>query len=161
MKKIALTIIISITVLALALSIHANLKVFAQNGYIVEHIDQNLQIMYNGYVFMNETVQLSGQTPSSFNLGFPYIYGSYLVSCDAFETDSPTHTFPVTLNQPLEDRSGYYGIDIDFSGGTPQKFSVNVLFSNSLISQNPQNASVYVLIFPQFPSLTQDIQSFI
>ena len=161
MKKTALTFIMLASVLIFAVSIHVNLeKVQAEGSYVVEHVDQNLQIMYNGYVLMNETVQLSGQPPSSFKMGFPYIFGSYLVSCNAFETSNPSHTYPVSLNEPLEGRSGYYGINVDFSGGAPQLFSVNILFSNGLISQNPQNASLYVLIFPQFPSLTQDAQTF-
>jgi hypothetical protein len=161
LKKVALTFIILASVLIFAVSIHVNLeKVKAEGSYVIEHVDQNLQIMYNGYVLMNETVQLSGQTPNSFKLGFPYTFGSYLVSCKAFETNNPTHTFPFSLNEPLEGRSGYYGIDVDFSGGAPQQFSVNILFSNNLIAQNPQNASLYVLVFPQFPSLTQDAQIF-
>ncbi len=161
MKKTALTFIMLASVLIFAASIHVNLeKAQAEASYVVEHVDQNLQMMYNGYVLMNETVQLSGQPPSSFKMGFPYTFGSYLVSCNAFETNNPSHTYPVSLNEPLEGRSGYYGINVDFSGGAPQLFSIDILFSNGLISQNPQNASLYVLIFPQFPSLTQDAQTF-
>jgi hypothetical protein len=161
LKKAALAPIILVSILVFAISIHANLeKVYAQNSYAIEHVDQNIQITYNGYVLMNDTVQLSGQMPSSLKLGFPYIFGSYLVSCDVFETDSPTHTFPVSLNEPLENRSGYYGINIDFAGGAPQQFSMNVLFSNNLVYQSSENASVYVVVFPPFLSLTQDAQSF-
>src|SRR4030042_2624864 len=161
LKKTALIFIMLASVLIFAVSIHVNLeKVEAEGSYVVEHVDQNLQIMYNGYVLMNETVQVSGQTPSNFKMGFPYTFGSYLVSCNAFETSNPSHTYPVSLNEPLEGRSGYYGINVNFSGGAPQLYSVNILFSNGLISQNPQNATLYVLIFPQFPSLTQDAQTF-
>jgi hypothetical protein len=161
LKKTALIFIMLVSVLIFAASIQVNLQnVQAEGSYVVEHVDQNLQILYNGYVLMNETVLLSGQTPSNFKVGFPYTFGSYLVSCNAFETNNSSHTFLVSLNEPLEGRSGYYGINVDFSGGAPQLFSVDILFSNGLISQNPQNASLYALVFPQFPSLTQDAQTF-
>lgn len=142
-------------------SASANLKkVRAEGTYVIEHVDQNLQIMYNGYVLVNNTVQLSGQKPDSFLLGFPHAFGSYFVDCLAFDASNTSSTFPVSVNEPLAGKSGYYAIRVDFSGGAPQIFSIDVLFSNRLIIQDGQNASLYALVFPEFPSLTQNANTF-
>ena len=161
MKKATLAFMILVVALIFSAFVPANLKKVKANGdYVIERIDQNLQIMYNGYVLMNETVQLSGQTPNSFVLGFPYPFGSYIANCLAFEPSNSSNIFPVNLNEPVEDRSGYYGIRVDFSGAAPQIFTIEVLFSNKLIAQDSQNASLYTLIFPVFPSVTQNVNTF-
>ena len=161
MKKATIAFMILAVALIFSAFVPANLKKVKANGnYVIERIDQNLQIMYNGYVLMNGTVQLSGQTPNSFVLGFPYTFGSYIANCRAFERSNSSNIFPVRLNEPVEDRSGYYGIRVDFSGAAPQIFTINVLFSNKLIIQDSQNASLYTLIFPVFPSVTQNVNTF-
>jgi hypothetical protein len=161
LKKATLAFMILAVALIFSAFVPANLKEVKANGdYAIEHLDQNLQIMYNGYVLMNETVQLSGQTPNSFVLGFPYTFGSYIVNCLAFEPSNSSNIFPVNLNEPVEDRSGYYGIRVDFSGAAPQIFTINVLFSNKLIVQDSQNASLYKLTFPVFPSVIQNVNTF-
>jgi hypothetical protein len=161
LKKATLAFMILVVALIFSAFVPANLKRVKANGdYVIERVDQNLQIMYNGYVLMNETVQLSGQTPNSFVLGFPYPFGSYIVNCFAFELSNPSNIFPVSLNEPVEDRSGYYGIRVDFSGAAPQVFTIDVLFSNKLIVQDSQNASLYTLVFPVFPSMTQNVNTF-
>jgi len=161
LKKATLAFMILVVALIFSAFVPADLKkVKADGDYVIERVDQNLQIMYNGYVLMNETVQLSGQMPSSFVLGFPYPFGSYIANCLAFERSNLSNIFPVSLNEPVENRSGYYGIRVDFSGGAPQIFTINVLFSNKLIIQNSQNASLYTLVFPVFPSVTQNINTF-
>ncbi|MCJ7469075.1 hypothetical protein MUO74_01075, partial [Candidatus Bathyarchaeota archaeon] len=117
MKKATLAFMILAVALIFSAFVPAHLKKVKANGdYVIERVDQNLQIMYNGYVLMNETVQLSGQMPNSFVLGFPYPFGSYIANCLAFEPSNSSNIFPVSLNEPVEDRSGYYGIRVDFSG---------------------------------------------
>lgn len=161
MKKATLAFMILVVALIFSVFVPAHLKKVKANGdYVIERVDQNLQIMYNGYVLMNETVQLSGQTPNSFVLGFPYPFGSYIANCLAFEPSNSSNIFPVSLNEPVEDRSGYYGVRVDFSGAAPQIFTINILFSNKLIAQNSQNASLYTLVFPVFPSVTQNVNTF-
>ena len=161
LRKATLALVILAAAMIFLVLIPVNLKrVQASSDYVITHVDQNVSIMYNGYVGLNDTVQLSGQIPASFEVGLPHVFDNYLVSGMAFDTNNLSSTFPVTLNEPLEGRSGYSGIGIDFSGKTPQVFSLEVLFTNDLIFQNSQNASLYTLVFPQFPSLTQDVNSF-
>jgi len=160
LKKATFAFIVLVVALVFIASIPTSLKkVKASDGYAIVHVDQNLQMMRNGFVLMNDTVHLSGQTPDSFLLGFPYGFGSYVVDCFAYGANTSSNTFPVSLNEPLEGRSGYYGIRIDL-GGVPQVFSVVVLFSNGLVIQDGQNASLYTLVFPQFPSLTENVSTF-
>ena len=152
------------TILAMAMipyaSISLNVRNVNANGtYVIEHVDHTISVMYNAYVLVNDTVRLSGQLPSSFLLGFPYGFGPYALRVLASDADNPSNTFPVTLGEPLENQSGFYGMKIDFSRGAPQNFTVGILFSNRLIAQDPENASVYSVVFPAFPSLVKDANS--
>jgi len=139
-----------------AISTSLNIIDVSANGtYAIEHVDHTISVMYNAYVLMNDTIRLSGQLPNSFLLGFPYRFGPYVLSVFVSDADNPSNTFPVTLNEPLENHAGFYGVNVDFSRGAPQNFTVETLFSNRLMAQDPQNASVYSLAFPAFPSLAK------
>jgi hypothetical protein len=117
-------------------------------------VNHTVEVLYNGYVTINDTVAISGQT-DSFLLGFPHAFGPYVISAIAYNANDTSDTFPVTLNVPLQDQVGFYGAQVDFSGGTPQVFSVVFVLSSSIIQQNPSNSSEFGLIFPAFPSLTE------
>jgi hypothetical protein len=152
------------TMLAVAVIFSVSLSssvrnVRADGSYAIEHVDHTISILENGYVLMNDTVALSGQAPDSFLLGFPYTFGPYVLRCLAVDANNNSKTFPVSLSEPLEDRVGFYGVKVDFSNGAPQNFSVQVLFSNALVSQNPQNASEYAVTFPTFPSLVTPVDT--
>jgi hypothetical protein len=89
-------------------------------------------------------------------LGFPHKYGSNVLRCIAYDAYNRSNTFLVNLNVPLEDRVGFYGVEIDFSQGPPpQVFSVEFVLSNNLLTQDPENATLFNLDFPTFPSLTK------
>lgn len=140
----------------LVISTLLNIRNVSANGnYAIEHVDHTINVMYNAYVLMNDTIRLSGQLPDSFLLGFPYRFGPYVLRVLVSDADNPSNTFPATLNEPLENHSGFYGVNVDFSRGAPQNFTVEILFSNRLIAQDPQNASVYSVAFPAFPSLVK------
>lgn len=127
----------------------------AENGdYTIERIKHSIEVTYNGYVFINDTVTLNGQLPESFLIGFPHQYGPYVVRCFAYNLNTD---FPVVLDVPLENHIGYYAVKVDFSKVVPQEFTVGFVFSNSLLTQDTQNASIYTLDFPAFPSLTKVI----
>jgi hypothetical protein len=160
LKKATLAFIVMVATLVFIASIPLNIKgARASDGYVIDHVDQNLRLMHNGYVVMNDTVQLSGMVPDSFLLGFPYGFGSYVADCFAYGVNASSSGLPVSLNEPMEGRSGYYGIKIGLNGG-PQVFSVVVLFSNGLVVQDGANASLYTVVFPEFPSLTQNVNIF-
>jgi hypothetical protein len=123
----------------------------ADGDYSIEHVFHTVKIMYNGFVFINDTLGLNiTEAPSDFLMGFPAEYGQSLLKCIAFDVSD---TFPVTLGVPLEGRVGYYGVKIDFPNGAPEVFTVGFVLSSSLLTQNAQNASYYELNFPAYPSL--------
>lgn len=147
--------IATILLVSISLSIRA---VKADGEYGIGRVDHTIQVMYNGYVFINDTITLNltgkGETrPSSFQIGFPDKYGLSLQKCIAL---SESNVFPVTLNTPLENRVGFYGVEVDFPQGAPQVFTVGFVLSNSLLLQDANNASLYTLDFPEYPSLTKE-----
>ncbi len=160
MKKMALMIAILTMALIMTVSFSSNVRsAKAQGNYTIEHLDHVVSVMSNGYVLMNDTIRISGQAPSTFLFGLPYPFGPYVVWYDAFDANATSSTFPVTINQPFENRSGFYSLEVGFPSGMPQNLSIQVLFSNRLVFQDSQNASLYTLVFPGFPSLTTPVSA--
>ena len=155
MKKIAFAIAMITVAIILFVSVSSNMKtVQAQNNYSVERVNHKIEVLYNGYVFINDTILIEGQAPDGFLMGFPYKYGSYILQCVAYNSSS---IFPVTLDVPLENHVGFYGLEIDFRQDTPQVFTVGFILSNNLLTQDASNASRYTLDFPAYPSLTKTV----
>jgi hypothetical protein len=155
MKRKALTFTLIIATLILtsfAAFIIKDVKA-ASTDYSIEKVNHAIEVMYNGYIFINDTIQINGTAPNGFLIGFPYKYGSHILRCVAYNA---TDVFPVSLNVPLENRIGFYGVKINFTRGTPQAFTVGFVLSNSLLEQNPSNMSQYALDFPVYPSLTKN-----
>lgn len=125
----------------------------AETNYTIEKVHHTIEVMYNGYIFINDTVQINGTAPNGFLIGFPYTYGPHVLKCVAYNA---TAVFPVNLDVPLEDRVGFYSVKIDFPQGTPQVFTVGFVLSNELLMQSPYNMSQYTLDFPEYPSLTKN-----
>ncbi len=159
MKKAALAFAISIVVMAIFVSTAFNIKlVAAANGesadYSIEHVSHTVKVLYNGYVLINDTIRINitGQAPSDFLVGFPYLYNSYILQCIAY---NDSDIFPVNLNVPLENRVGFYAVKINFPHGAPQVLTVLFVLSNDLLVHSAtQN---YNLSFPVFPSLTKPV----
>jgi len=118
--------------------------------YSIEKVNHTIEVMRNGYIFINDTMQINGTASNGFLIGFPYNYGTQVLRCIAYNA---TDVFPVSLNVPLENRSGFYGVKINFPRGTPQVFTVGFVLSNNLILQESHNISR--LDFPKYPSLTK------
>ena len=112
--------------------------------------ESQVSVLSNGYVLINDTIAISGQT-DSFLLGFPHAFGPSVIKAMAYSTKDTSNMFPVELNVPLEDRVGFYGVKVDFPSVTPQVFSVVFVLSSNLL----QNAGNFTLVFPAFPSLTE------
>ena len=155
MKKTATTfIILTVTLTILALASFNIASARASSSYSIESVNHTVGVLYNGYVLINDTIAISGQT-DSFSLGFPYVFGPSVITAFAYNTNDTSSVFPVALNVPLEDRVGFYGVKVDFSKGTPQTFSVVFVLSNNILFQDSTNASTFTLVFPAFPSLTE------
>ena len=155
MKKIASVFIIMTVATMILLSISCNVRtVKADVDYSIERVTHTVEVMYNGYVFINDTVTLNmtGQAPNSFLIGFPDRYGPVVVKCFA---SNGSNTYPVTLNVPLESHVGFYGVRVEFPQGAPQVFSVGFILSNIVIAPDPNEPTGYTLDFPAYPSLTK------
>jgi len=152
-KKTTLAIAMVTVAIMILVSVSFSIKtVQAQNVgnfYTINYVNHKIGVLYNGYIFINDTIQITGNASDGFLMGFPYKYGSHILRCVAYNSSD---IFPVTLNVPLENRVGFYGVEIDFSQGTPQVFTVGFILSNNLLAQNE---SRYTLDFPAYPSLTK------
>lgn len=154
MKRKALTftlIIVTLILVSFTAFITKSAKA-ADTDYSIEKVNHTIEVMYNSYIFINDTVQIKGTASNDFLIGFPYKYGPHVLRCVAYDA---TDVFPVSLNVPLENRSGFYGVKINFPQGAPQVFTVGFVLSNSLIVQEANNISR--LDFPKYPSLTKSV----
>jgi hypothetical protein len=123
-------------------------------NYAINHVNHEIEVLYNGYIFINDTIQITGQAYDGFLMGFPYKYGSHILRCVAYNSSD---TFPVTLNVPLENHVGFYWAEIDFPPVTPQVFTVGFVLSSNLLTQDASNTTFYTLDFPEYPSLTETV----
>jgi len=156
-RKEALAFTILVVATTIFVSIAVNIEIVegtdAENAdYSIEHLNHTIRVMYNGYVAINDTVRINvtGQAPNDFLIGFPNKYGSNVLRCVAY---NESDTFTVDLDVPLENRVGFYGVRINFPRGAPQVFTVVFVLSNNLVTHSA--TSEYSLDFPAFPSLTK------
>jgi len=132
--------------------------------YRIEHVDHTIQVMYNGYIFINDTIRIVGNASEGaeplnrFLIGFPYKYGPYVVRCVAYDASC---VFDVKLNVPLENRVGFYAVEIgfpqplDISNGTTHVFTVGFILSSNVL--NNFGTSIYFMDVPAYPSLTKTV----
>ncbi len=157
-KAVAFTVL-TIVVLIFALNVLYILDVRA-GAYAVDWVNHRVEVLYNGYIFINDTIKISGTVPESFLIGFPYQYGPYMLRCVAYNTANPAQRYSVAVDVPLENYVGFYAVNVSL---TPKPgdgiFTVGFVLSNSLLRQNAQNTSLYTLDFPAFPSLTVNASS--
>jgi hypothetical protein len=155
LKKKALAVAILIVTTMILISISLNAKtVEATNGsnYDIKHAEHTVKVLYNGYIFINDTIQITGQASDGFLMGFPYKYGPYVIRCVAYNSSD---IFPVSLDVPLEDSIGFYGVNVTFPQGTPQVFTVGFILSSNLLTE--KNATIFTLDFPAYPSFTKSV----
>lgn len=156
MKKTAILFIVLAITMVISVSLLSNVRIAKADGeYAIENVFHTVTIMYNGHVFINDTVTLNitGQAPNDFLIGFPSEYSDSVLKCIAF---SGSDTLPVTLNVPVDNRIGFYFARVDFEGQRVQVFTVGFVLSNSLLSQDPQNVTLFELNFPAYPTLVKE-----
>jgi hypothetical protein len=122
--------------------------VLAQDGYSIQRVDHDVEVMYSGHVVIRDTIRVSGQLTGDFLIGFPYSYGSYVLKGVAYDENN---VFPLSLGVQLADRTGFYGAKISFPEGAPQVFTVVFVLSNHLLSLDSET-DVHTLDFPAYPS---------
>ncbi len=158
-KKKGLTFIF-LTLILLVMSFSSMSKsVKAENsdGYIIENVSHEITVLYNGYIIINDTVTLVGNTTlESFKIGFPFQYGAYVLDCIAYNA---SQKFTVNVNVPFEGRMGFYAVEVVFPAplniivGKAHTFSVGFVLSNSLFQIIDTNK--FTLNFPAYPSLAK------
>ncbi|MGQ9551298.1 MAG: hypothetical protein ACUVUE_02615 [Candidatus Bathycorpusculaceae bacterium] len=147
-----LAVVIFTMVVLLPFAYNIKVVVAQDGGYAIRNVNHSVEIMYGGYIMINETIEVTGEAPDSFLIGFPYKYGSYILKCVAY--DAHNNALPVSLDVPLESRSGFYCAEVDLSQFSPQIFSVIFILSNGLITQTETG---FKLDFPAYPSLVKDV----
>lgn len=152
MKKSAVIFALTLVSMAIILPFTVNLQtVHAQEAYSIQNVDHKIEILYSGHVVITETIQLQGQSPSSFLIGFPNKYSSSVLKGTAY--DSSNNVLPMTLGVQLQDQVGFYGASINLPSGSSQNFTVVFILSNSLLTPTFNGFS---LDFPAYPSFVQN-----
>lgn len=126
------------------------------NGYSVDRVDHQVQVMYSGNVVILDTIQVSGQVSNGFAIGVPLKYSANVLKAMAYDD---THTFEVTLGVQSGDSNqlyGFYGASVDFGGNTPNVFNVAFVLSNRLVT-GPDSEGLFTIDFPAYPSLHQTV----
>jgi hypothetical protein len=157
-KRVATVIVLMVFAVAMLLPfLLCTPTVLAQeNSYSIQSVDHEVEIMYSGHVIIRDTIHISGQLTGDFLIGFPYKYGASVLKGIAY--DEENNVYPLSLGVQLGDRTGFYGAKISFPQGAPQVFTVVMVLSNSLLSQDV-TAGVYSLDFPAYPSFLKDVGS--
>ncbi|MGB9741189.1 MAG: hypothetical protein ACP5IM_00195 [Candidatus Bathyarchaeia archaeon] len=153
-KALAIFAILFLIFTALSFSLHIKNVRAQDDDFGVNAVYHTIGIMRNGYVVINDTVEIEirGQQPNSFLIGFPYKYGSYVLKCIAY---NETTVFPVNLGVPLGGRAGFYAVEVK-PEVLPQNFTVLFILSNELLQQS---GTTYTLDFPAYPSLTKEVKN--
>ena len=161
MKRAVLaSFVLFVTALLILASMSSTVKAENEN-YKIDWVNHTVELTYNGYVLVNDTIQIRGQTSAgvalkNFRIGFPYEYAPYVLRCVAYDS---SNVFPVKLNVPLGEHVGFYGVDVNFkqglniSDGTTHVFTVIFVLSNGLLEEVADGN--YTLRFPAYPSLTK------
>lgn len=152
MKKTAVVFALIVLSLAVFLPFSLNnLEANAQgSSYSIQHVDHNIQVLYSGHVVVTEKILLSGSLPSTFQIGLPYKYGSYILKGIAYDSDYTL--LPIALGVQLQDQSGFYGASVSLPSGSSNNFTVVFVLSNGVLTPT---TSGYTLDFPGYPSFTQ------
>jgi hypothetical protein len=151
--KLALMIFSMAVLLTLCLN---NQVVGAQSsGYTIQHVDHNVQVLYSGHVVITERIQLSGQIPSTFEIGLPFKYSAFLLK--GFAYDESLHILPVTTGVQLQDKSGFSGSSVSLPSGTSNVFTVIFVLSNGVLNQT---STGYDLDFPAYLAFVQPVADY-
>jgi hypothetical protein len=125
----------------------------AQTGYSITQVDHNIQVMYSGNVAVLDTIHVSGTVTDGFTIAVPYAFSTGVLKVIAYDD---THTF--TVNQggiQLGDQTGFYAVQINFNGYTPNKFTVAFILSNGVTID--QGSGNFLIAFPAYPSLDKTV----
>ncbi|MEM3699254.1 MAG: hypothetical protein QXL57_00060 [Candidatus Bathyarchaeia archaeon] len=152
MRKISLVFAV-IVLLFFMTSFSQNIKLTFAQTYSITRVNHTVEILYDGYILINDTIKLAGQAPDTFLIGFPYKYGLHILKCVAYDSNN---IFPVKLNVPLGSKMGFYGVEVNLTQSAPQVFTVAFVLSNNLFTVSQ---SSYTLDFPAYPAFTESVSN--
>ncbi len=153
---ISVLIVVFSLIVILPAVIPLGLVLAQSNGYSVDRVDHQVQVMYSGNVVILDTIQVSGQVTNGFAIGVPLKYSANVLKAMAYDD---THTFEIALGVQSGDSNqlyGFYGASVDFGGNTPNVFNVAFVLSNRLVT-GPDSEGVFTIDFPAYPSLQQAV----
>ncbi len=145
--------VFALTILSLAMFLPLILNTQTANAqntnYTITNVNHKVEVLYSGNTVISDTIQISGQLPNTFQIGFPHKYAAFVLKGAAY--DSNNQTIPMILGAQLQGQSGFYGASLTLSAETSQTFTVVFILSNSLLTPT---SSGFSLDFPAYPSLT-------
>jgi len=154
-KRTHAVLMIAVSLLLVSLPIALPSRgVFAQTtGYSITQVNHQVTVMYSGQVVIQDTIHVSGQVTDGFLIGMPFTYSTDILKAVAYDSNN---VFQVNLGVQLGNQSGFYGAEVNFNGTSPSVFTVAFVLSSSLFTYD-QVTGGYMLDFPAYPSLTQNV----
>lgn len=139
--------------LSVLLPISYTNRVSAQTSYSINQIDHNIEVMYSGNVVILDTVHVSGTVTDGFTIGIPYAFSTGILKVIAYDS---THVFEVDSGGiQLGNHTGFYAVQINFNEYSPSEFTVAFILSNGVVID--QGSGNFIVAFPAYPSLTQNV----
>ncbi|MEM0488378.1 MAG: hypothetical protein QW497_05155 [Candidatus Bathyarchaeia archaeon] len=152
-KAMMKSTVLSVTILMLFMAVFPLNIVKSQSIYSVEWVNHRISILHNGFILVNDTVKLVSQSLDHFLIGFPSKYAQYLVDYAAFDTASGVR-FSITPGVQVEGgRRDIYFLKVNLDGKASQVLTIIFTLSNSLLTLDKENLTLYRLDFPAYPSL--------
>ncbi len=147
----------AVIILSMAIFLPFSFANAQTSGYTIQRVNHDVQVLYSGNVIITDNIQLSGQVPSTFQLGVPYTYGPNIVEAVAY--DSNFHRLQVTVGVQLQQQSGFYGASVSLPSGTSSNFTVVFILSNAALTQTSTVSGnpYYNFNFPAYPAFLQTV----
>lgn len=118
--------------------------------YTIENVNQTVEVLYSGQTILSYVISVDGQLPNDFQVGLPSNYSACILQAYAY--DEQNNTYQIELGTSLGTQPGFYGVQVDINGTSPQELTLILILSNSLLSQS---STTYSLNYPAYPGLTQ------
>ncbi len=109
-----------------------------------------MEILYTGQIIIKDNLIITGTTPNTIQIGFPYRYGTHVLKATAY--DQNNNALEITTGIQLQTQTGFYAAQITLPQGT-NNFTVAFILDNQLLTPNSNGISTD-LDYPAYPSLT-------
>lgn len=146
-KVVSALILLSLTVfLPLTFNIQST---NAQTNYNITQVDHKIEVLYSGHLVITDTIQITGQIPSTLQLGFATKYAQQVLKATAH--DSNNQTIPLVLGMQGQGATAFYGASLTLPQETTRTITTIFTLTNNLLTPTVNGFS---LDFPAYPTLT-------